>query len=198
VSRRAAETVLVDQLLDAGLGHDTMLLAICQAFHTDTDTDRLRGVMDDASRPLFGLVEEDLRTQASALADVIDHTLGLCVATDDHHALLLGWALERHRAHPLLLAGFSHELARRAGLRSTVAHTSHEWLTILKSNECFLPISYHYPASRGRASPLRTSCPHELAHAILTTIATTAPEEPATHAQRVLEQINRLINQHSH
>ncbi len=72
---------------------------------------------------MFGVADESLFAQADALADVITNRLGLEVNGGDWRTLLLGDALVRRAAHPLLLASLGHELARRAGLHSVVARS---------------------------------------------------------------------------
>ena len=123
---------------------------------------------------MFG-VSGCLFDQADALADVITNRLGLQVTSGEWRALLLGDALARREAHPLLLASLGHELARRAGLQSVVARSHDDFCCVLIAGEMALPVCFGEAPDGLDVSALRSCCAHELAFTILAAIGGHAP-----------------------
>jgi hypothetical protein len=140
------------------LTHDRAMATISHAF----DGACLAGLLeriDDVARPMFGVADGSLFAQADALADVITNRLGLEVNSGEWRALLLGDALARREAHPLLLASLGHELARRAGLQSVVARSHDDFCCVLIAGEMhelaftiLAAIGRHAPAAQARAA----------------------------------------------
>jgi len=180
-----SEWVLARALSEPTLSHDTALATLSHAFGETCCARRLLARIDDGARPMFGVAGASLFEQADALADVITNRLGLQVGAGDWHTLLLGHALARREAHPLLLASLGHELARRAGLRSVVARSRDEFCCVLTAGELALPVCFGAVPEGLDVSSLRSHCAHELAFTILTVAADHAPAEQAAAARRV-------------
>ncbi|HUA07539.1 MAG TPA: hypothetical protein VMB27_26795 [Solirubrobacteraceae bacterium] len=179
------ERTLADELSDPLLEHDTLLIAIAVAFGTPTDPRQLWEWLDDAARPLFGEPVTGLRDRAEALATLMTRELGFVATPDRYEGLLLDHAISTCSGHPLLLATVGHELARRAGWTSVTARTSDRYWTVLTGDGYFTPIAYEAAGAPLDPSHLRTCCPHELSHAILTAIAREAPADVASSATRI-------------
>jgi hypothetical protein len=175
---------LARALSEPTLDYDSAMATISHAFGGGCVAGLLERI-DDAARPMFGVADAGLFAQADALADVITNRLGLQVDGDGWRPLLLGHALVRRQAHPLLLASLGHELARRAGLRSVVARSDTEWCCVLIAGEMALPICFGAALDGLGVSSLRRCCPHELAFTILAAIGRHAPAAQAGAADRV-------------
>jgi hypothetical protein len=172
---------LTRTLSEPPLSHDHAMATISHAFD-GTCVAELLACIDDAARPIFGVADEGLFEQTDALADVITNRLGLQVDGGGWRTLLLGDALGRRQAHPLLLASLAHELARRAGLRSVVARSPDECCCVLIAGEMALPICFGSAPDGLNVSSLRRCCPHELAFTILAVIGRRAPAAQAAAA----------------
>ena len=166
------------------LSHDHAMARISHAFGGACVAGLLERI-DDAARPIFGAADESLFAQADALADVITNRLGFRVDVGGWRTLLLGDALVDRQAHPLLLASLAHELARRAGLDSVVAHSPDECCCVLIAGEMALPICFGEAPDGLDVSTLRRCCAHELAFTILAAIGQHAPAAQAGAADRV-------------
>jgi hypothetical protein len=166
------------------LSHDCAMATISHAFGGASVAGLLERI-DDVARPMFGVADDSLFAQADALADVITNRLGLEVNGGDWRTLLLGDALVRRAAHPLLLASLGHELARRAGLQSVVARSQDECCCVLIAGEMALPVCFGEAPDGLDLSSLRSCCPHELAFTILAAIGRHAPVAQAGAADRV-------------
>jgi hypothetical protein len=175
---------LARALSEPTLSHDRAMATISHAFGGACVAGLLERV-DDIARPMFGVADESLFAQADALADVITNRLGLEVNGRDWRTLLLGDALVRRAAHPLLLASLAHELARRAGRNSVVARDQRLYCCVLIAGEMALPICFGEAPDQLDVSSLRSCCPHELAFTILAAIGRHAPVAQAGAADRV-------------
>jgi hypothetical protein len=151
------------------LSHDCAMATISHAFGGAGVAGLLERI-DDVARPMFGVGDGSLFAQADALADVITNRLGLQVNGREWRALLLGDALARREAHPLLLASLGHELARRAGLQSVVARSHDDFCCVLITGEMALPVCFGEAPDGLDVSALRSCCAHELAFTILAVI----------------------------
>jgi hypothetical protein len=175
---------LARTLSEPTLRHDRALATISHAFGGACATGLLERI-DDAARPMFGVAGQSLFTQADALADVITNRLSLQVNSGEWRGLLLGDALARHEAHPLLLASLGHELACRAGAQSVVARSHDEFCCVLIAGEMALPVCFGELPDGLDVSALRSCCAHELAFTILAVIGRHAPAAQAGAADRV-------------
>jgi hypothetical protein len=175
---------LARTLSEPTLGHDRAMATISHAFGGACVAGLLERI-DDAARPIFGVADGSLFAQADALADVITNRLGLEVDGGDWRTVMLGDALVRRRAHPLLLASLGHELARRAGLHSVVARSHDDVCCVLIAGETALPVCFGEAPDGLDLSSLRSVCAHELAFTILTAIGRHAPTAQASAATRV-------------
>ena len=175
---------LARALSEPTLGHDCALATISHAFGGACVAGLLERI-DDAARPMFGVANGSLFDQADALADVITNRLGLQVTSGEWRTLLLGDALARREAHPLLLASLGHELARRAGLQSVVARSRDDFCCVLIAGEMALPVCFGEAPDGLDLSALRSCCAHELAFTILAVIGGHAPAAQAGAADRV-------------
>lgn len=182
------ERVLIDQLADPFLEHDTAMIAIAAAFGTPGCARDLSDWLDHAARPLF-TSPEDLSKRAAALTSLITNQLCLRVRTDHHQALLLDQLIASQCGHPILLASVGHELARRAGW-PTVTATAQDghYVTVLTGEGYFAPIAYGIPLRD--AAQLRACCAHTITAATLAEITRHAPADLAASASRVRDALS--------
>lgn len=129
------------------------------------DPEAVSEALDDASRPLFGLATLDADAQASAMRDVLDAQLGFRAAGTDPRSLLLDGVLERRCGHPLLLACVGHELARRAGVLTSVHSCERSWL--LRFHDADETVYVAFGDAPDAIGDTRRHCSHELAFASL-------------------------------
>jgi hypothetical protein len=175
---------LARTLSEPTLSHDRAIATISHAFGGACVAGLIERI-DDVARPMFGVANGSLFAQADALADVITNRLGLEVNRGEWRSLLLGDALARREAHPLLLASLGHELARRAGLQSVVARSHDDFSCVLLAGEMALLVCFGAAPDGLDLSSLRSLCAHESAFTILAAIGRHAPAAQAGAADRV-------------
>ena len=163
------------RLTAPGVCHDEVLSCIADVFG-DGGSDWLATWLDEQSRPLFGAGLLGLREQGSAVTELLLVTLGLRPDAGDHRALLADHAVEKRRAHPLLIAALGHELARRAGLHVHVCTAHRAWWTVLVAEEAFVLVGSGPEPPAGKVD-LRLRCPHQVAWASLVHLLQLGPPE---------------------
>jgi hypothetical protein len=185
MDQRHREGVASRLLARPGLEHDEAQAALAATFSA-TAIDSPQALLDEGSLPLFGAGGAGVHEQAHALADVL--TNGLCLIPErrDHRALLIDHALTRRRAHPLQIAVIGHELARRAGIPSSVGECEGEPWTVVRGEGALALVGPATICGRPAAATVRPRCAHQTAAAVLRQIESLAPPEPATRAARLL------------
>lgn len=96
---------------------------------------------------------------------MLSRELGFGCSGCGPRSLLLGEVVTRRSGHPLLLACVAHELARRAGVATTVHTTDACWLLRFASDEHATYVSFGEPPEKLHET--RRRCSHELAYASL-------------------------------
>jgi hypothetical protein len=185
MSARLRESSAARLLASPGLQHDQAQAALAASFSV-TAMESPGSLLDRASLPLFGIGELDVPEQAHALADQL--TNGLCLSPDrgHHRALLIDHALTQRAAHPWQIAVIGHELARRAGVPSFVGLCEGEPWTVVRGERQMALVGPAAVAGRPDAQSVRARCAHQVARAVLTEIAASAPPDSARRAERLL------------
>jgi hypothetical protein len=171
----------------ADLECDRALLAIAAHFEPATDASVVDGRLDEAGRVLFGVRYGPVGLQAWRVAGILSG--GLCLRPDagDPRGLLVGAALRRRTAHPILLAAVGHEVARRAGLESHVCTVGPAWCVALHDGQDVAVVPCGGALPPGRRAPQRR-CPHEVAYALLHALRGSAPAW-REDAERLMEAL---------
>src|SRR5262245_50409168 len=143
-----------------------LLLALAAEFRA-VDTDAADARLDELALPLFGLAGGELRTAASALANVLDTDPGFDADRSSVAGLWLDSALEARAGHPLVLAAIAAEVGRRAGLPVHVLSAPTGWYAGLADGDRLWLVDTTMDGRRADAWSLRRHCAHELAFAAL-------------------------------
>jgi hypothetical protein len=138
------------------------LVAVAAGFRP-VDARRVDEQLDDLARGLFAVAPSGpARVQRLAGA------LARFAAVDEPVAgLWLDVALERRRAHPLVLAALGAELGARAGWDAAILSTPHGWYAGLLDGERAWLVDVAGAPVAPRPGGLRRHCGHELAFAAL-------------------------------
>lgn len=193
MTQRVRDVTLERLLCTPELAADDALIALAGRF-AGCDRAGVLARLDDVARELFGAAALPAREQADRLAHVLSGTLGLRPVTHDHRALLVDRALETRRAHPLVIAAVGHELARRAGLSTRICRARTDWWLSLPGDDVLTAIGCSAGASVP-CGPLRATCPHQLAYALL---AHLGHDGPAAWQDLAGELLDRLPSGHRH
>jgi hypothetical protein len=154
------------------VGHDEVLRAVGGHYGGVVPT---TDALDDAARPLFGVVGAPSEVQARRVAEVLFLDLGLSPDDRSADALILPAALVTRRADPLVLAMLGHELARRAGLESHVCVAGDDaWTALLDGDCCTLVGSAVFASGEAHERGFHIACAHETATSVLERLASRA------------------------
>ena len=157
-----------------GLATDDALIAVAERF-AGCDRAQVLATLDDASRPLFGAATLPPSAAAGALGRQLATELGLRPAPAGRDALLVDRALARRAAHPLVIAAIGHELARRAGVTARVCRTGERWWIAVPGEGNLALVDCSGAGGRVPDGPLRAVCSHQVALALLRTVACSGP-----------------------
>lgn len=156
------------------LAMDDALIAVAERF-AGCDRAGVLTALDDASRPLFGAASWAPSAAAGALGRQLATELGLQPAPAGPDALLVDRALARRAAHPLVIAAIGHELARRAGVIARVCRTGEGWWIAVPGEDGIALVDCAGAGGRCPDGPLRALCSHQVALALLRTVAYSGP-----------------------
>lgn len=169
---------------------DRLLLALAAEFRPVGRTDALDR-LDEMARPLFGIAGMGADAAAKRIAASLWHEAGLRPSAIGADALFLDRVLRCRRGHPALLAAIYVEVARRAGLALRLLSSTDSWFAGVADRSGLVLIELApspTPASCRKRLSVRTHCPHELAHAVLSSLARhLSARDSAAEAHRARE-----------
>ena len=167
-ARRAEPPGATGEPATAGATCVDLQLAIAAQFGRGDAAATLH-LLDDHARPLFGLADGAPEDQADRLLWLMCDDLRFEArdggAPDD---LLLPCVLRSRRAHPLMLAIVAHELAARAGIRTTVCSSPRRWYLSVPGGERVLLLDAGLGDGGDPPAEVLAHCRHEVAYCTLT------------------------------
>ncbi|MGH2985193.1 MAG: transglutaminase family protein [Solirubrobacterales bacterium] len=171
--RPSEEVGFAELARSQGATFDRLLLALAAEFRPVAWTEE-RDRLDALARPLFGIARMSAEAAAKRIAASLWHEAGLRPSSIGTDVLFLDRTLRCRRGHPALLAAIYVEVARRAGLALSLLSSPDAWFAGVTDREGLVLVELAAsptPASCQGRLRVRRQCPHELAYAVLSSLA---------------------------